>query len=414
MNYLAPIRLAILPVYALFPGPRTLLAVENIVFWWIVPAAFSLARAESKSRAIALSAAALVPLTPLVWPLAWNDFRELQIALPFVLWAVQGVRGRSVGLAAAAIGGMLACRQEYAIVVATFALIPAREPEDAGASYRWAQAMLLIGIGWFLFCFLGYLRGMVGSAAPEQYLHEFGGAKAPLRMTAETTFDLLVFGLGSWAVLAAFAPRIAILAVPWIWGMCGGRWSLRLLSTEEWHHVRYTAPIVGLALAAGLVGYARLGRWCLGRPKGLWVLVGVWLAAVTGFVPGLRELNERMSRVPRAIAPEDVETLWHWIQRVGPDDGVLADYVVTAPLSSRRALYSYVLDVNQPKGYPRLDPEIRWVVYATRRLDPEVFTGQGFRVVYTGDSLTILERGVPASGTLTPVPEVRDMNRQNR
>src|SRR5437588_492629 len=81
-------------------------------------------------------AVALVPAAPLPWPLAWNDFRELQLAVPFVLWAVQGVRGRDARLAALGIGGMLACRQEFGLMVATFAALPVREPEDVGRTYR--------------------------------------------------------------------------------------------------------------------------------------------------------------------------------------------------------------------------------------------------------------------------------------
>src|SRR5271166_658349 len=61
MNYLAPIRLVLVPFYRMHPAPRTLLVIQNIMFWWIIPAAYTLARLESRSEAIAVSAAALVP-----------------------------------------------------------------------------------------------------------------------------------------------------------------------------------------------------------------------------------------------------------------------------------------------------------------------------------------------------------------
>jgi uncharacterized membrane protein len=92
MNYLSPLRFALVPIYRLFPDPRTLLVLQSIVFWWVIPAAYGLVRAESRSEATALSAAALVPLTPLFWPLVWNDFRELQLVAPFILWAIRSVR----------------------------------------------------------------------------------------------------------------------------------------------------------------------------------------------------------------------------------------------------------------------------------------------------------------------------------
>ena len=158
MNYLAPIRFALAPIYRLVPGPPTLLLIQNVVFWWVIPAAYTLVRSESGSRALAVSAAVLVPLTPLLWPLALNDFRELQLALPFVLWAVQGVRSRSARLAAVGIAGMIACRQEFALMAATFAFIPPRGPEPLSATLRWRHLIVFAGLFWLLFGFLGYLR----------------------------------------------------------------------------------------------------------------------------------------------------------------------------------------------------------------------------------------------------------------
>jgi uncharacterized membrane protein len=80
MNYLAPIRLLLVPLYRLAPGPITLLLIQNVMFWWAIPAAYTLVRSETQSEAVALLGSALVPLTPLFWPLVWNDFRELQLA----------------------------------------------------------------------------------------------------------------------------------------------------------------------------------------------------------------------------------------------------------------------------------------------------------------------------------------------
>ena len=82
MNYLSPLRFLVLAVYRFAPDPRTLLGIHGFVFWWIVPAAFTVVRAETRSNLVALSAASLVPLTPLLWPLAINDFREIRSRHP--------------------------------------------------------------------------------------------------------------------------------------------------------------------------------------------------------------------------------------------------------------------------------------------------------------------------------------------
>jgi hypothetical protein len=446
MNYLAPIRLALAPLYALAPDPRTLLVIQNVFFWWVIPAAYSLVRSESRSDAVALAAAALVPVTPLFWPLVWNDFRELQLVAPFVLWAVQGVRERSARLAAVGIAGMLACRQEFAIIVASFAILPPRQAEPLDVTSRWRRRTLLGGVAWILFGFFGYLRFVVGRGAPDAFINQFLGPKASLGETLATSAQTLVVGMGAWAFLACLAPRVAILAVPWVWSLCSGQWALRFLESPEWHHVRYCVPMVVTVLAAGLIGYARLCSWLLsrgavdahdrrtsgepahlGKSKGHahisigrwarlglarraardqdpqsrispWVpggLAALWLVVVVVCVLGLRGVLTRLDRVPVAISREEAGQIWQWIRQVGPHDAVLADYAVAAPLSSRRQLYSYILDTNLPPGFPHLGPEFRWLFVRNDFAALDSLLAQGFVIVHRGAYLTIARRGVP-------------------
>ena len=75
-----------------------------------------------------------------------------------------------------------------------------------------------------------------------------------------------------------------------------------------------------------------------------------------------------------------------------PEDGVLATYEVTAPLSSRKRLFSYIMDQNKPPGFPQLGPEIQWVMIRNRDLDRRLFLDQGFELVHQGAFLTILRR----------------------
>jgi uncharacterized membrane protein len=393
MNYLAPIRFAIVPIYMLFPDPRTLLVVHSVVFWLVIPAAFTLVRSETGSTGVALSAAMLVPGTPLLWPLVWNDFRELQLAFPFVLWAIQGYRNRDRRLTALAILGLVACRQEYALMVASFALLPPRRPEDIGRTYLWSQTVLMLGVGWMLFGFFGYLRIFVGATIPELYIQQFGGEKAGIGQTLTTSWDFLVFGLGPWALLACLSPRAALLVLPWLWSLSSGRWALRYLSTEHWHHVRYTAPFVAMGLAAGLLGYSRLASWLSRRRGGPAWLAIVWIGAAVGFLVADLELFARFEGAPRTITKSEAAEVWKWIDRVGPDECVLAAYEVTAPLSSRRHLYSYVLTANRPKGYPVLGPEFRWVFLHRGDLAPKSLLDQGFELVYPGSFVSIFHRG---------------------
>jgi hypothetical protein len=392
MNYLSPIRFALVPLYRLFPDPRTLIVLQNIAFWWVIPAAYGLVRSESRSEAAALSAAALVPMTPLFWPLVWNDFRELQLVAPFVLWAVRGVRERSVRWAALGIAGMLACRQEFAIAVMTFAILPPRRSEPLTITLRWRRAMVLVGLGWLLFGFFAYLKFVVGGGAADSFIDQFMGPRASVGETLFTSSEALILGAGCWAVLMWLAPRVAILALPWIWSLCNGRWALRFLETAEWHHVRYAMPMVALVLAAGLIGYARLAAGLLPRRAGGTWLALVWIASAAVCALGIRDVNRRVSSVPALIDRQEAEEIWAWIRQVEPDDAVLADYEVSAPLSSRHRLYSYIMDVNLPPGFPHLGPEFRWLFIRNDWPHLKSLLDQGFSVVHRGPYLTIAHR----------------------
>jgi hypothetical protein len=393
MNYLSLIRFALVPIYRLFPDPRTLLVIQNVVFWWVVPAAYTLVRSESRSEGVSVTAAFLVPMAPLLWPLVWNDFRELQLAAPFVLWAVQGVRSRSSAVAALGIVGMLVCRQEYAVVVATFAILTGRETEHLSVTLRWRQALLLIGLVWFLFAFFGYLKWMVGRPVPDLFIDQFLFPKASLVRTLGTSVDTVVIGMGAWAVLACLAPRVAVLAVPWIWGPCSGRWTMNILATAQWHHVRYLMPMAILLLAAGLVGYARLGRWLLARGRAgraALAIVWVWAAILCGVE--LRGVTGWLARVPQKLDRAEAEQVWSWIRQVAPDDAVVTALEVSAPLSSRRQLYGYGLFEQRPPGFPRLSPEFHWLFMQSDYPFLKMLLDNGFEVVHRGRFLTIARR----------------------
>jgi hypothetical protein len=400
MNYLAPIRFALVPIYALVPGPRTLLVIQNVIFWLVVAAAYTLVRAESQSAGVALSAAVLAPLTPLLWPLVLNDFRELQLAIPFVLWAIQGWRERQRGLAALGITGMLACRQEYAVIVALLALVPARRPEAAGRRRRWTQTALVVGIGWFVVVFLGYLAWRVGPHAPADYLTQAAGVRGPIEAPLVTALDFLVIGLGSWTLLALFAPWVAALAVPWLWSLASGQFGLRTIETIAWHHVRYAAPLTALMLAAGLIGYARIAGFVTHRfeARSPRMLIALWSVSAVGLLAASIVLGNRFARVPRPIPQAEAGRLWFWITQVDPGEGVLTAYEVAAPLSSRRSLFSYRLDENKPPGYPRLAPEIHWAFVREAEVPAQLFINQGFVEVSAGPSVRVFRRTAGRTG----------------
>jgi uncharacterized membrane protein len=204
-NHLDPIRLLVAPFYMLDPEPPALLVLQCVVVWWCLPAAFVLVRHESGSAWVALSAVALVPLTPMLRPLILDDFRDIQLGIPFVLLAVDGCRGRAKWIAAVSIAWILACRQEYALAVALFALVPARRAEDPRQTRRWALAVIGAGVGWTLI-YVAYLAATAGPLAPIKYFDQFADDAPIPAESLYRTMEFLVVGLGSWGLLAFTVP----------------------------------------------------------------------------------------------------------------------------------------------------------------------------------------------------------------
>ena len=396
MNYLSPLRFMIVPIYKLIPGPATLLYLDVIVFWLLIPASAKLVMDESGSKAATWMALLLVPLTPLLRPLAINDFREMQMALPFAILAVNGWRERHRGWAFAGIFGLLCCRQEWAFVVATLAIIPPRMPEKIDKTQLWRTAVVMTGLLWFCCGFMIYLRNTAGKMAPQHYMNQFGGGRPTLVETLKTSWDFLWIGLSAWAFIALLAPRVALTALPWVWTLASGKWAIRFVGTEQWHHARYCVPFVALGLAAGLVGWSRL--WSgfemkFGARLRTIFMTLIWSGLLIFLLGGQWNMTTLMKGIPGRVPDEDVQPIWAEIAKVKPDDGVIAAYELTAPLSSRRFLYSYVMDVNKPKGWPKELPVAINHLFIRKAMQPqETWTSQGFKQAWSGQGYEVWSR----------------------
>lgn len=396
MNYLSPLRFMILPVYRLRPDPTTLLYLNCIFFWLLIPTSAKLVKDESNSIWAAILVVILIPLTPLLRPLAINDFREMQMAVPFAILAVNGWRMRHRGLLTIGIVGLLFCRQEWAFVVASIAIIPAKEPENPERTLQWRTAVILTGLIWFCCGFLLYLRLNIGRMAPQHYMNQFGGPRPTLVETAKTAWDFLWIGLSAWVLIALFAPRVALTALPWVWTLASGKWAIRFVGTEQWHHARYCVPFVVMGLAAAFVGWSRLWTGLerrLSRPARNIIMGGLWVVLLVFLIGGQLNMSSLMRGIPERVTDHDAPLIWAEIARIGPDDGVVAPYELTAPLSSRKLLYSYVMEVNKPRGWPAdLPKTIRHVFTEKSRFPARNWESQGFHKVMSGRSFEYWQR----------------------
>ena len=171
-----------------------------------------------------------------------------------------------------------------------------------------------------------------------------------------------------------------------------------MLSTSEWHNVRYVMPMAVMVLAAGLVGYARLANWLMPRRRGQALMVAAWLGAALICAVGLRDATGRVGRVPVLIDRQEADQVWSWFRQVGDDDAVMVDYEFSGRLlSSRRLIYGCELDANLPKGFPKLGPEFRWLFIRNANRFYKLLLNQGFDVVHHGKYVTIARRSVGVS-----------------
>ena len=258
------------------------------MFWWVIPAAYTLVRSESEFASIAVSAAALVPLTPLFWPLALERFSRARSS------RCRSFSGRSREFA----GG----RRAHGSGNLGDARLPpgicghGRDLRDhSSTEARAALRDLALAaharcgrsvVAAFWVSRLSEIRGR--PQRPRSYLEQFLEPKAALFGVLQTSLE---------ALTAAWAPGPSWPASPpgsrsWRFpgsgaraaagGLCGA-FDLGLA------HVRYVMPMAALVLAAGLIGYARLANWFLRSPS--WRMVWVFLA--------LRDPVQRRCGAPR-------------------------------------------------------------------------------------------------------------------
>ena len=311
---------------------------------------------------------------------------------------------------------MLACREEYGLVVACLAILPPRQPEEIGRTYRWSRALVAIGVGWMLLVYFAFESAAVSHLVPWSYMRQFGAVSRAPADQAAAAIELFVLGLGPWSLLAVLSPRLGLLGLLWIVEAArdrmgrgdarDARLALRPLHdpcrrADARRRARRVRP--RRRMAPPPAGRATRGWPGSGSrsPRGCW-------RARAGVVSGL-------DRVAGPIPEAEARRIQSWIGRVAEGDGVVAAYEVSAPLSSRKHLHSDVMDINRPPGFPRLVPEIRWAFLPPGRLDPTVLIAQGFEVVYRGETLWVYHRAVAAGGPTShwPTPTSRDFPRPN-
>ncbi|MCP4806900.1 MAG: DUF2079 domain-containing protein [Proteobacteria bacterium] len=343
MVHFHPFFVALVPLFAIWPDSRFLLAFNVLV---VVATALPLARlgeAASKHRGFG----ALCGLAWLVWlpvqSAALNDFRPLELMLPgLVLLALGVYRGRWVELV---VGALLVCfTREESVYLLPFiggalVVLPFGERRRVHGA-----AVLGIGVAWFL-VLLAMKGNLFFHFDPTTWGQTTATPVPEHLVEGRTAFFLQVARSGY--VLGLLAPVPLMLGAP-------PTVFLVLDTFREWErmtgpYVHVRVPTVAFLAVAGTVGAGWLARR---DPRAVWP---VGLALVVANALAFPDARERLGH--RAASHAGILDSPEWVAReallsdVTAEDRVGTDYGLMARLSGREVLWNVVhlyLEGGQP------------------------------------------------------------------
>ncbi|MES2568859.1 MAG: DUF2079 domain-containing protein, partial [Verrucomicrobiota bacterium] len=157
-NHAEPIVFLATPLFALWPHPMWLVALQSIALATLPLTGWRIALHLGFSpRAAALLALATV-LSPATGFVALHEFHPEALAAPFILLLIEARLKKQRGLFWLWFLTILACKENLALLLITFCLVHAllewRRKESIGFQFRWNVLPLLAATA----CFVGYTR----------------------------------------------------------------------------------------------------------------------------------------------------------------------------------------------------------------------------------------------------------------
>jgi hypothetical protein len=280
-NHFSPMRLILLPqVYRLWPHMATFLTLHSLMIGAGAAALYYLGTRRTGRTWIGLLLAGSYLAHPAVLHMAFNDFREIQLGVAPALFALAfHAEGRRVPFLAAALL-MLACRGEYAFLLACFGPLNWRLTATGKRDPFWWGAPLLLAVAWLLLAGL-YYHAAYGVFFP-------WGAKLGATASGGALFTL-VERLPAFlrtmllpAALGVLTPEAFAVALPFVAGAASVRWPA--FPPHDLQHLSPALVATFWAFAATVVRYAP--RLLAMRARTVWasaILGAVTLAACVQF-----------------------------------------------------------------------------------------------------------------------------------
>jgi len=410
-DHFSPALLLIVPLYAVFPHPETLIVVQTAALALGVWPVYLLARRflEGSGERLVWVAAYLLS-APLSF-VALYDFHEITLAVAPLGFAMYFLATRRAAPMILSLVVALLAKEEVALIGIGFGVALAFQRR------WWPSAIVIVGSVVAFVVTLKVIIPAFAAGAPYQYLGRYASLGSDEGEIARTLLldplrALAVLGKGEVGskfvfVLSLFGPGLG-LALRSKWALIPSIPPLGYLMLSDYGgehtlHNQYGAPLIPLALCASILGVAGLSeRWRRRVTRGA-VISTLFLAFTFGGLPVsinfadafLRGEPDRAPSGEPIVARESrYEPFLAAVRAIPPDAAVSSRDFFTTQLPQRRFNYNLVgLDVCDAQ-YVILDyaaPSVNRDL-AKHRAEVDAVKALGFDEIASGQGLSLLRR----------------------
>lgn len=269
-DHFSPALLLILPLYAAFPRPETLIVVQTIALALGVWPIYLLARRFLPTGGQRLVWVASYLLSAPLSFIALYDFHEITLAVAPLGFAMYFLATRRTVPMILCLAAAMLAKEEVAVIGVGFGVALALQRR------WWPSAVVIIGSLVVFVVTLKIIIPAFAAGAPYQYLGRYASlgrdeAEIARTLLLDPLRALAVLGKGEVGskvvfVLSLFGPGLG-LALRSRWALVTSLPTLGYLMLSDYGgqhtlHNQYGAPLIPLALGASILGVAALGdRW---------------------------------------------------------------------------------------------------------------------------------------------------------
>lgn len=361
-DHFRPFLLALVPFYALFPSPITLLILQTIGLGLGAVPVYLLAKEKLNGTWLPLVLTAVYLLYPATGYIARFDFHVEAFAIPAFLWAFYALERKRWGWATFWLIIPLLCKENMGLSVAAFGLYALLIKK----AYRWGLVWFITGLTVFGTTSFWLIPTVRGEASDTLSRYDWLGSTPsamignvlinPRLVLTEITQPNRLFYMSQLLIPTGL---LALIGLPELLiGLPG--LALNLLAQHHCQptiYCQYTVPVTPFIFVATIFGLHRLNM--IIQPQTHWRLWGALLLPLALFALWVDNPFREMEALPDALAHLPNADVVQMALTTIPDNTVVVttnDYA--SHLARRTELY--VIGIPSQREAP-LDPDIVFI-----------------------------------------------------